>query len=67
VLHCNGNLGEMVAVANEAPELKGDAARRADAALAARRAPEEFDTEVARRLFTQMIDERTEFQRKIGS
>ena len=68
VLHCNGNLGEMVAVAKEAPELIGEAARRADAALAARKAPEEFDTEAARRLFTQMIaDERTEFQRKTGS
>ena len=68
VLHCNGNLGEMVAVANETPELAGEALRRADAALAARRAPEDFDIEVARRLFTQMItDERTEFQRKTGS
>jgi beta-N-acetylhexosaminidase len=66
VLHCNGNLGEMVAVAKEAPELTGEAARRADAALAARKAPEEFDTEAARRLFTQMIDgEGT--QREIGS
>jgi beta-N-acetylhexosaminidase len=68
VLHCNGNLGEMVAVANETPELTGEAARRADAALVARKAPEEFDTEAARRLFTQMIDDkRTEFQRKIGA
>jgi beta-N-acetylhexosaminidase len=68
VLHCNGNLGEMVAVANEAPELAGDAARRAEAALAARKAPEEFDTDAARRLFTQLIaDERSEFQRKTGS
>jgi beta-N-acetylhexosaminidase len=68
VLHCNGNLGEMAAVAKEAPEFNGEAARRADAALAARKAPEEFDTEAARKLFTQMIgDERAEFQRKIGS
>lgn len=68
VLHCNGNLGEMVAVANEMPELAGEAARRADAALAARKAPEEFDIEGARRLFTQLIDdERTESQRKAGS
>jgi hypothetical protein len=58
----------MVAVANEAPELAGDAARRAEAALAARKAPEEFDTDATRRLFTQLIaDERSEFQRKIGS
>jgi beta-N-acetylhexosaminidase len=68
VLHCNGNLEEMVAVAAETPELADEAARRADAALAARNAPEEFDTEAARRLFAQMIsDVRTEFQRKAGS
>jgi beta-N-acetylhexosaminidase len=63
VLHCNGNLEEMVAVASETPELADEAARRADAALAARKAPEEFDIEAARRLFTQIItDERTGFQ-----
>jgi beta-N-acetylhexosaminidase len=68
VLHCNGNLEEMVAVAGETPELADEAARRADAALAARKAPEEFDTEAARRLFTQMItDVRTGFERKTGS
>ena len=68
VLHCNGNLEEMVAVAGETPELADEAGRRADAALAARNAPEEFDTEAARRLFAQMIsDVRTEFQRKAGS
>ena len=62
-------LEEMIAVAREAPELSGEAARRADAALAARNAPEDFDTEAARRLFTRMIgDERMELQRKkIGS
>ena len=68
VLHCNGNLEEMVAVAGETPELADEAARRADAALAARKAPEEFDTEAARRLFTRMItDVRTGFERKAGS
>ena len=30
VLHCNGKLDEMRAVAAEAPELAGEAARRAD-------------------------------------
>lgn len=68
VLHCSGDLDEMAAVANEASELVGEAARRADAALAARRAPDEFDAEAARNLFMQMIgDERTAFQRKIRS
>jgi beta-N-acetylhexosaminidase len=68
VLHCNGDLEEMVAVANEAPELSGEPARRAEAALAARKAPEEFDTQAARKLFTRMIaGERVEFQREAGS
>src|ERR1700748_1961417 len=37
VLHCNGKLDEMRAVAAETPELAGETARRATAALAARR------------------------------
>ena len=36
-LHCSGDMGEMRAVASACPVLAGDAARRADAALAARR------------------------------
>jgi beta-N-acetylhexosaminidase len=68
VLHCNGELSEMAAVAGEAPELSGKSAKRADAALAARSAPEEFDTDAARKVFTQMVaDERTSSQRKTGS
>ena len=55
VLHCNGDLREMIEVAGEAPQLSGDAAKRADAALAARMAPEEFDIEAARKIFTQMV------------
>ncbi len=55
VLHCNGDLAEMAAVAGSTPELSGAAARRADAALAARCAPEEFDVDAARIVFTQMI------------
>ena len=39
VLHCNGNLEEMRAVAAAAPLLAGAAAARADAALALRRPP----------------------------
>jgi beta-N-acetylhexosaminidase len=68
VLHCNGDMSEMEAVAGEAPELAGEAAMRADAALAARSAPEEFDTEAARKIFTQMVnDERAAPQRKTAS
>jgi beta-N-acetylhexosaminidase len=37
VLHCNGDIAEMSAVAAEAPALGGEAARRAEAALAMRR------------------------------
>jgi beta-N-acetylhexosaminidase len=59
VLHCNGDLREMTAVANAAPELSGDAAKRADVALAARLAPEEFDVDSARKLFNQMLEGQT--------
>jgi beta-N-acetylhexosaminidase len=57
VLHCNGKLAEMQEVAAAVPALAGDAAQRADAALAMRAAPEEFDTEAARRLFAKMVKE----------
>jgi beta-N-acetylhexosaminidase len=67
VLHCNGDLREMAAVAGEAPELSGESARRADAALAMRSAPEEFDVESARKLFNQMLEGRTAPQWKTGS
>ena len=45
LMHCNGDLDEMIAVAHAAPSLDGQAAERAEAALAARRAPAEFDAE----------------------
>jgi beta-N-acetylhexosaminidase len=68
VLHCNGDMREMEAVAAEAPELSGDSTIRADAALAARSAPEEFDTHAARRIFAQIAgDQRTSSQRKTVS
>lgn len=55
VLHCNGDLAEMTAVAAHAPELLGKAAQRADAALARRSAPEEFDVAQARAIFNRMV------------
>src|SRR5262245_43418112 len=55
VLHCNGVMGEMEAVAAEAPKLAGETAIRAQAALARRSAPEEFDKQAARKIFTQMV------------
>jgi beta-N-acetylhexosaminidase len=55
VLHCNGDLAEMRAVAGEAPQLAGDALRRADAALAARCAPDALDVNAARARFAGLI------------
>jgi beta-N-acetylhexosaminidase len=54
-LHCNGNLGEMEAVAVAAPELAGAAARRTEAALAARRAPAPIDPAAARAQFADLM------------
>jgi beta-N-acetylhexosaminidase len=54
VLHCNGRLDEMTEVASVAPVLSGEALRRADAALSARTAPEEFDVAAARKIFDKM-------------
>ena len=55
VLHCNGRFDEMQQVAAEAPRLAGEAARRATAALAQRRAPEPIDLAAARRQFAAMM------------
>ena len=67
VLHCNGDLREMSAVAGESPKLTGDAAKRAEAALAQRRAPDDFDVAAARKIFKQMVDaEGSPSQRKTG-
>lgn len=54
VLHCNGRLDEMQAVADAAPLLAGEAQRRTDAALAARRTPAPLDP-AARARFTSMM------------
>ena len=48
VLHCNGKLDEMRAVAAETPVLAGEALARADRALAARKPPMAFDRVAAR-------------------
>ena len=66
VLHCNGDLKEMSEVAGATPMLEGAAKARAEAALAARGAREEFDVEAARRTFTKMIAD-DGGQRKTGS
>ncbi|HEY0330813.1 MAG TPA: beta-N-acetylhexosaminidase [Rhodopseudomonas sp.] len=48
LLHCNGKLDEMHAVADAAPWLAGEAKARADRALASRQAPQPFDRVAAR-------------------
>ncbi|WLB58368.1 beta-N-acetylhexosaminidase [Bradyrhizobium japonicum] len=47
-LHCNGNIEEMREVAGQTPELSGTALARAKAALASRKAPQQFDRAAAR-------------------
>jgi beta-N-acetylhexosaminidase len=47
-LHCNGVLSEMLEVAAQAPALAGESARRAEAALAARRPPTPLDVDGSR-------------------
>ena len=56
-LHCNGKLDEMCDVAAETPLLAGEAARRAEAALAARHTPEEIDLATARAQFAALMAE----------
>jgi beta-N-acetylhexosaminidase len=56
-LHCNGNLEEMREVAAESPVLMGEPARRAEAALAARHAPEAIDIAAAREQFAALMAE----------
>jgi beta-N-acetylhexosaminidase len=55
VLHCNGKFDEMSEVAERSPVLSGKAAKRAAAALALRREPEEFDPVESRRTFESLI------------
>jgi beta-N-acetylhexosaminidase len=56
VLHCNGKLDEMQEVAQNISDLTGAAARRADAALAARRRPAGMDLAAARAEFARMLN-----------
>ncbi|QUS40132.1 beta-N-acetylhexosaminidase [Tardiphaga alba] len=55
VLHCNGQLDEMRAVAAETPLLKGKADERARAAIAARQQPKPFDRVAGRAELDQLI------------
>ena len=55
VLHCNGEMPEMRAVAAVVPELAGAAARRAAAALAAKRPAAPLDMAASRAEFSRLM------------
>jgi len=57
VLHCNGDLSEMVEVAAQAPVLAGEAARRAGAALAARKSPAPLDADASRAELAELLND----------
>jgi beta-N-acetylhexosaminidase len=55
VLHCNGGMPEMLAVAAQAPVLAGEAARRAAAALASRKPARPIDLTAGRAEFLKLM------------
>jgi beta-N-acetylhexosaminidase len=55
VLHCNGKLDEMRAVADETPFLTGKALERAKRALASRQAPQLFNRGAARAELDELV------------
>jgi beta-N-acetylhexosaminidase len=55
VLHCNGNMAEMQAVAAAVPRLDGASARRASEALAMRLPPSPLDIAAARAEFSRLM------------
>ena len=56
VLHCNGQMPEMQAVAAEAPVLAGQSLRRADAALAGKKPPVPIDAGASRTAFLKLMN-----------
>jgi beta-N-acetylhexosaminidase len=56
VLHCNGEMSEMRAVAAQAPVLAGAALARAQAALASKRPPLPFDAAASRAAFLNLMN-----------
>jgi beta-N-acetylhexosaminidase len=55
VLHCNGKLDEMRAVAGETPLLDGVALERAKRALKSRQSPQPFDRKAARTALDDLV------------
>ncbi|MBB5516357.1 beta-N-acetylhexosaminidase [Rubricella aquisinus] len=58
ILHCNADRAEMLEIAEATPRLAGDAARRADAAAAARATPQPFDFATALAEVTALMEVR---------
>jgi beta-N-acetylhexosaminidase len=59
VLHCNGNLDEMREVADAAPMLSGEAASRAQRALALRSGRGDIDLAASRARFADLLKQPT--------
>jgi beta-N-acetylhexosaminidase len=59
VLHCNGVLSEMEAVASQCPELAGEALARTAGASASRRAADDLDLDAARAEFAGLVAQAT--------
>ena len=55
LLHCNGDMTQMVDVARAAPILSGDARRRADAALAMLKPVAGFDQQAEEKNFAKLM------------
>lgn len=55
ILHCNGKLDQMHEVAQATPNLAGKALSRADAALAQRQKPDDFDINAAKQQFHHLM------------
>jgi len=66
VLHCNGEMDEMRAVAEAAPVLAGEAARRAAAALARRKPAEAIDLDGQRAEFAKRMSAVRELTRGLA-
>ncbi|MGJ3232651.1 MAG: beta-N-acetylhexosaminidase [Oceanicaulis sp.] len=57
LMHCNGDMAEMIEIAHAAPRLDGKALARADAALADRRTPAEFDEDAGKARLSALFKE----------
>lgn len=55
LLHCNGEMDEMQAVASVAPPLEGKSRARADAALARLHAPQNYDPDAANARLAELL------------